>query len=84
MGLGVIGLGRMGPHMVRRLMTADHRCVVCDQQPQAVQALADDVVIDGGNSNDHDDIRRNAALGGKGIHYRDAGTARLTRNRSSA
>ena len=36
---------------------------------------ADDVVIDGGNSYYHDDIRRAGELKGKGIHYVDAGTS---------
>jgi 6-phosphogluconate dehydrogenase len=120
MDLGMIGLGRMGTNMVRRLMKAGHRCVVYDLQPKAVQALAaegavgsdslkdltrklekpralwmmvpatavdaslkdllphlerDDVVIDGGNSYYHDDIRRNQELEGKGIHYLDVGTS---------
>jgi 6-phosphogluconate dehydrogenase len=35
----------------------------------------DDVVIDGGNSYYHDDIRRAAELTPKGIHYVDAGTS---------
>ncbi len=35
----------------------------------------DDVVIDGGNSYYHDDIRRAAELKAKGIHYVDAGTS---------
>jgi 6-phosphogluconate dehydrogenase len=35
----------------------------------------DDVVIDGGNSYYHDDIRRAAELKSKGIHYVDAGTS---------
>jgi 6-phosphogluconate dehydrogenase len=35
----------------------------------------DDVVIDGGNSYYHDDIRRAAQLKPKGIHYVDAGTS---------
>jgi 6-phosphogluconate dehydrogenase len=35
----------------------------------------DDVVIDGGNSHYHDDIRRAAELGAKGIHYLDVGTS---------
>ena len=35
----------------------------------------DDVVIDGGNSYYHDDIRRAAALKPRGIHYVDAGTS---------
>jgi 6-phosphogluconate dehydrogenase len=120
MQLGMIGLGRMGTNMVRRLLRADHQCVVYDVQPEAVQALAkekavgatsledfvhklskpralwmmvpaaavdqtlkalvpllqrDDVVIDGGNSYYHDDLRRNAELKPKGIHYVDVGTS---------
>jgi 6-phosphogluconate dehydrogenase len=120
MELGMIGLGRMGTNMVRRLMRAGHRCVVYDIHQDAVRALAgegaigtssledfakklqtprtvwmmvpagvvdatlkglvpllerDDVVIDGGNSYYHDDIRRAAELKLKGIHYVDAGTS---------
>ena len=120
MELGMIGLGRMGTIMVRRLMRAGHRCVVYDLHAEVVQALAkegavgttsledfakklktpravwmmvpaavvdptlktlvpllesDDVVIDGGNSYYHDDIRRAAELKSKGIHYVDAGTS---------
>jgi 6-phosphogluconate dehydrogenase len=37
--LGMIGLGRMGSNMVRRLARAGIRCVVHDHQPQAVDAL---------------------------------------------
>ncbi len=40
MQLGMIGLGRMGANMVRRLMRAGHTCVVYDRGPQAVAALA--------------------------------------------
>ena len=120
MELGMIGLGRMGTNMVRRLLRAGHQCAVYDVQPEAVQALAqegavgttsledfanklklprtvwmmvpaalvdptlatliplldrDDVVIDGGNSYYHDDIRRAAELKLKGIHYVDVGTS---------
>jgi len=120
MQLGMIGLGRMGTNMVRRLVKAGHQCVVYDLQPDAVQALVndgvvgtksledfakklekpravwlmvpaaavdptlralipllerDDVVIDGGNSYYHDDIRRAAELKPKGIHYLDVGTS---------
>jgi 6-phosphogluconate dehydrogenase len=120
MELGMIGLGRMGANMVRRLMRAGHKCVVYNRSPQAVEALAkegavgttaiadfaknlklprtvwlmvpaatvdpllqtlvpllapDDVVIDGGNSYYHDDIRRAAELKPKGIHYVDVGTS---------
>ena len=40
MQLGMIGLGRMGGNMVRRLMRAGHQCVVYDVHPPAVKALA--------------------------------------------
>jgi len=120
MELGMIGLGRMGTNMVRRLRRAGHQCVVYDLQSEAVQALVkegaigatsledfahrlnkpravwmmvpaavvdptletllpllerDDVVIDGGNSYYHDDIRRAAEMKPKGIHYVDVGTS---------
>ena len=40
MELGMIGLGRMGTNMVRRLMKAGHQCAVYDLQAESVQALA--------------------------------------------
>ena len=40
MQLGMIGLGRMGASMVRRLLNRGHECVVHDVQPAAVSALA--------------------------------------------
>ena len=40
MQLGMIGLGRMGGNIVRRLMRAGHSCVVYDANPKAVAALA--------------------------------------------
>jgi 6-phosphogluconate dehydrogenase len=120
MKLGMIGLGRMGSSMVRRLMAAGHACVVHDIHPEPAAELAqagataahsladlvsrlerpraiwimvpavaveptlhelapllarDDVVVDGGNSYYHDDIRRAQELGELGIHYLDVGTS---------
>jgi len=121
MQLAMIGLGRMGGNMVRRLMGGGHQLVVYDRSPEAVQEhagkgaqgakdLADlcarlqpprvvwvmvpagaptqatiddltgrlaqgDVVIDGGNSNFHDTMRRGEALRAKGIDFIDAGTS---------
>jgi 6-phosphogluconate dehydrogenase len=120
MQLGMIGLGRMGGNMVRRLMRARHECVVYDLNPPAVKTLAGegatgtdslaafvaalkppravwlmvpaalvdqelaalvprlgsgDMIIDGGNSYYHDDIRRAAELKASGIHYVDVGTS---------
>jgi len=40
MQLGMIGLGRMGGNIVRRLMHAGHSCVVYDKSDAAVQGLA--------------------------------------------
>jgi len=40
MQLGMIGLGRMGANMVRRLMKGGHDCVVYDVSPDSVKALA--------------------------------------------
>jgi 6-phosphogluconate dehydrogenase len=42
MQLGMIGLGRMGGNMVRRLVRAGHECVVYDRSQDAVKALAAD------------------------------------------
>jgi 6-phosphogluconate dehydrogenase len=39
MQLGMIGLGRMGANMVRRLLQGGHHCVVFDQSPKAVEEL---------------------------------------------
>jgi 6-phosphogluconate dehydrogenase len=39
MQLGMVGLGRMGANIVRRLMRDGHSCVVYDVNPDAVQAL---------------------------------------------
>jgi len=120
MQLGMVGLGRMGANIVRRLIRAGHECVVYDvntdavaelvaegatgaatlaefadklTQPrvawvmipaaitgQTVDALAEvfttgDIIIDGGNSRYHDDIRRAEALKKQGIHYVDVGTS---------
>jgi 6-phosphogluconate dehydrogenase len=41
MQLGMIGLGRMGASMVRRLMTGGHECVVYDVDATAVERLVD-------------------------------------------
>lgn len=42
MQLGMIGLGRMGANMVRRLMNGGHRCVVFDMHPAAISAMVGD------------------------------------------
>jgi 6-phosphogluconate dehydrogenase len=45
MQLGMIGLGRMGANMVRRLMRNGHQCVVYDRSPEAVKALASEGAV---------------------------------------
>jgi len=45
MQLGMIGLGRMGAGMVRRLMHAGHACVVYDVHPEAVKQLQKDGAV---------------------------------------
>jgi 6-phosphogluconate dehydrogenase len=120
MQLGVLGLGRMGANIARRLLRAGHTCVVYDLNQQAVADLAGegaigslsldnfvaqltppraillmlpaafvdptidalralvechDVLIDGGNSFFHDDIRRAGELTPNGIHYLDVGVS---------
>jgi 6-phosphogluconate dehydrogenase len=120
MQLGMIGLGRMGANIVRRLMRDGHECVVYDVNADAVAGLAaegatgadspedfvaklqgpravwvmipagitgkivdqfaalldeGDIIIDGGNSNYRDDVRRAAKLKDRGIHYVDIGTS---------
>jgi 6-phosphogluconate dehydrogenase len=45
MQLGMIGLGRMGANMVRRLLQGGHQCVVFDRSPQAVTELAQEKAV---------------------------------------
>jgi 6-phosphogluconate dehydrogenase len=45
MQLGMIGLGRMGANMVRRLLNAGHQAVVFDMSPQAVEALVKEKAV---------------------------------------
>jgi 6-phosphogluconate dehydrogenase len=45
MQIGMIGLGRMGANMVRRLITGGHQCVVFDRSPKAVQELVDEKAV---------------------------------------
>ena len=45
MRIGMVGLGRMGANMVRRLLKGGHQCVAYDRSPEAVQAVAADGAI---------------------------------------
>ena len=121
MQLAMIGLGRMGGNMVRRLSQGGHELIVYDSSADAVKPhvgkgttgakdVADlvrqltprrvvwmmvpagapvertieqlvphltrsDIVIDGGNSNFRDSLRRAKALKAKGIEFVDVGTS---------
>jgi len=121
MQIAMIGLGRMGGNMVKRLLGGGHKVVVYDRDPAAVDRLAkegatpassledvvsklappravwvmvpsgkptedaiqtlakamsaDDILIDGGNSNFRDSMRRAAELAQKKIRFLDAGTS---------
>src|SRR5208282_437421 len=45
MQIGMIGLGRMGANMVRRLMKDGHQCVVFDRSPDAVNDLVKEKAV---------------------------------------
>src|SRR5712691_168081 len=46
MQLGMVGLGRMGANMVRRLLKGGHECVVFDMSPAAVTELAKENAVE--------------------------------------
>ena len=121
MEIGMIGLGRMGGNMARRLLHGGHRVVVYDRDADAMAAAAaaggttapstpalvhqlappravwlmlpagpvtdavvdelagllapGDAIIDGGNANYKDTMRRGENLAARGIHLLDAGTS---------
>jgi len=56
MQLGMVGLGRMGANMVRRLLRAGHDCVVFDMSPKAVEALVQENAV--GSSSLGDLVKR--------------------------
>jgi len=43
--LGMIGLGRMGANMVRRLLAGGHECVVFDRSAEAVEQLVEEQAV---------------------------------------
>jgi 6-phosphogluconate dehydrogenase len=45
MQIGMIGLGRMGANMVRRLIKGGHQCVVFDMSPKAVEKLVEEKAV---------------------------------------
>jgi 6-phosphogluconate dehydrogenase len=52
MQIGMIGLGRMGANMVRRLLTGGHECVVFDLSPKAVEELIKEKAVGAANFGD--------------------------------
>ena len=52
MQIGIIGLGRMGANMVRRLIRGDHQCVVFDNAPKTVKALTREKAVGASSLND--------------------------------
>jgi 6-phosphogluconate dehydrogenase len=112
MQLGMVGLGRMGGNMAKRLRRGGHEVIgytrnravsdvdslsglvdglnaprtvwlmipAGDPTEQAIQELADllqagDLIVDGGNSNFRDSMRRGAELEKRGLLFADAGTS---------
>jgi 6-phosphogluconate dehydrogenase len=49
MQLGMVGLGRMGANMVRRLIKGEHHCVVYDMSPEAVATLVKEQAVGAGS-----------------------------------
>ena len=45
MQIGMIGLGRMGANMARRLLNGGHQCVVFDMSPKVVQELVEEKAV---------------------------------------
>jgi 6-phosphogluconate dehydrogenase len=56
MQMGMIGLGRMGANMVRRLVKAGHECVVFDRSSKTVEELARDKAV--GSTSLQDFVRK--------------------------
>ena len=52
MQIGMIGLGRMGADMVRRLAKAGHDCVVYDAQAPAVEKVVQQRIVGASSLND--------------------------------
>jgi 6-phosphogluconate dehydrogenase len=78
---GAVGANSLGEFVARlskpRAVWLMLPAAIVDQELAALASLLEggDIVIDGGNSFYHDDIRRGAELKKKGIHYVDVGTS---------
>ncbi len=121
MQIAMIGLGRMGMNMAKRLLLGGHEVIACNRTPQKTDQIAtegaltayslkevvqklspprvvwimlpagptvdehidqlkdllspEDIIIDGGNTDYRDDIRRAELLEGKEIRFMDAGVS---------
>ena len=121
MDLAIVGLGRMGGNMGRRLHNAGHRVVAFNRSPDKTREIMGegleggftpqdvvnmltpprivwlmvpagdateqtmdefaallqpgDTIVDGGNSNFHDSVRRHAKVAERGVNFIDAGTS---------
>ena len=64
MQLGMVGLGRMGANMVRRLLKAGHQCVVFDMSPKAVEELVKEKAV---GASSLPDLREEAAEAARGL-----------------
>ena len=65
MQLGVIGLGRMGANMVRRVIRKGHECVVFDRSPEAIKELVAEKAV--GAASRHSDRKCFGSGGSPGI-----------------
>ena len=81
MQLGMIGLGRMGANLVRRLMRAGHECVVYDVSADAVKQLESEGAV--GASSMKDFVAKLAAPRG-GVDHGSGGVRRLDHRSSSS
>jgi 6-phosphogluconate dehydrogenase len=52
MQLGIVGLGRMGANMVRRLLKGGHQCMVFDRAPKVVSELVQEKAVGGSSLQD--------------------------------
>ena len=70
MQLGMVGLGRMGANLVRRLLKDGHECVVYDVNPDVVAQLAEEgavgVGLTGGSGEQVGQAARGVGHGARG------------------
>ena len=79
MQLGMIGLGRMGANMVRRLLKGGHECVVFDMSPKAVAELVKEKAV---GSRLAGGVRQGAQQAARGLADGAGGRGRQDHRRS--